>query len=264
MFFLSDVLPLVQIPHKCRFKLWYNMCVKYQHSNEVVHLVGSDVDNQLYCDVETILNDTLLRRDICSLREIINQHDFYVRVSSILPGILKHVAEMRRFPSLLGYCPGINYIAFHALKWCLISHATTIDTSLADTDIAKEVVRLVCFILKDEGGLGLRHVFENELSGLFIRVDTLNNYVRSHLPQIFDHFKTFDIPLQIIVSPWLLTLFSNCKPLPAVTVAEFWDWMILDGFKVNSVVFYIFCYDDCTDILNVTYMYDLCRYEGLL
>jgi hypothetical protein len=40
------------------------------------------------------------------------------------------------------------------------------------------------------------------------------------------------IPLELVASPWLLSLMSQDDFLPAHVVLRVWDWMVLDGVDV--------------------------------
>lgn len=54
------------------------------------------------------------------------------------------------------------------------------------------------------------------------------------LPLLHRHFKTIDLKLDVVVSPWFLTVFIHLhgqQNVPMDTIAQIWDYFIINGWS---------------------------------
>ena len=62
-----------------------------------------------------------------------------------------------------------------------------------------------------------------------IRVFQLNFLIKTHMKELFYHFKKYQINPDIFFSKWILTIFSSY--LPFNTLAKVWDIFLIDKWK---------------------------------
>jgi hypothetical protein len=138
----------------------------------------------------------------------------------------------------LGYCQGMNFIAGLLLK---ITNFDIIDTYY-----------LFCFVL-------------NKINGYFMEGFPLfnyhlyifNHYFKKLFPNLEQHFKDLDIPLELWVGKWIQTLFI--VNLPFDETCRIWDCLFIYGFEFIipiclSIVHYMESYllklKDSSDVMN--------------
>lgn len=79
-------------------------------------------------------------------------------------------------------------------------------------------------------------------------MSVLGQLVEMKLPVIHEHLQSLEVPLQILVSQWLLPVFITTFS-PSVTFAV-WDWLFIDGPDVLLLVALAFISLHQTDILG--------------
>lgn len=65
-------------------------------------------------------------------------------------------------------------------------------------------------------------------------MSVLGQLVQLKLPLIYEHLKVLEVPLEILVSQWLLPVFITT--FPASVTFSIWDWLFIDGPDVLLLV----------------------------
>ena len=82
-----------------------------------------------------------------------------------------------------------------------------------------------------------------------LRIFQLNILIRENLPEIYNHFKKYQINPDIFFSKWILTIFSSY--LQFNTLAIVWDVFFIDGWKAFFKFSLVFLKEMKSDILNL-------------
>jgi len=108
----------------------------------------------------------------------------------------------------IGYCQSMNFVAAFLL-------------------IIFDFVELPAFLI-------FSNMIETILNGYYSRslirimadMVVLQNLVAERLPRLSEHFAKHNVSIPLFVPNWFMSGFTSC--LPSVTVAQCWDWMLMD------------------------------------
>ena len=120
----------------------------------------------------------------------------------------------------VGYCQAMNYLAGMML---LQSPGEGLSAQEKEEDafwlLASMVERILPY-----GWLSA------DLLGTKIDLQVLCELMEDHLPTVRRHLQYLEIPLELVASGWLMTLFSTT--LPAETLFRLWDVLFCNGSRV--------------------------------
>lgn len=120
----------------------------------------------------------------------------------------------------IGYCQGMNFVAGGLIQ-------------LLDDE---ELAFWIFLQFLDDSEMNSLY-FEN-MPDYSIRIYQLNYYLKKYLTPLYNHFRKHQINPDLILSKWILTIFSSY--LPFDTLGKVWDIFILDKWKsilIFSLVF---------------------------
>ena len=115
-----------------------------------------------------------------------------------------------RYDPNLGYVQGMNFIV-----GSLLYHAN------------EEIAFWMFVTLIEE--FELRDIYEPNLPGLYKHCFVLDTMIKQHLPELFTHFQTHNILVEMYASDWIFCLFSNIVPLNLTS--DFYDCFFLQGWS---------------------------------
>lgn len=124
--------------------------------------------------------------------------------------------ELCRYNHGLGYCQGMHFVA-HFLYGIL--------------GTSGEVLRVMDSMLRPP--FYLAELWKNGFSRLKLGLFQLEFLLKIRLPFMHKHLRDLDINLDMIVTPWFLTVFTYLhyqQELPKETVMEIWDFFLLQGW----------------------------------
>mmetsp|Transcript_1718 Transcript_1718/g.1655 ORF Transcript_1718/g.1655 Transcript_1718/m.1655 type:complete len:238 (-) Transcript_1718:13-726(-) len=116
----------------------------------------------------------------------------------------------------VGYCQGMQLVTHFLLG------------ILRDTD---EVLGTLMSLLRPPFYLG--ELWKNGFSRLKLGIFQLEFLLKLKLPYLAKHFKDLDINLDVIVTPWLLTVFTHLlgqQGVPIEVVQWIWDFFLVQGW----------------------------------
>jgi len=137
-----------------------------------------------------------------------------------LERILSSIAYIR--PEI-GYCQGMNFVASALYEF------------LEDEELAFWV--FLYFL--DE--MELNSLYFENMPDYSIRIYQLNYYIKKHIPALYSHFLKNQINPDLILSKWILTIFSSF--LPFNILSKIWDVFIFDKWKALITFSVILLYD---------------------
>mmetsp|Transcript_8004 Transcript_8004/g.7502 ORF Transcript_8004/g.7502 Transcript_8004/m.7502 type:complete len:275 (-) Transcript_8004:291-1115(-) len=121
-----------------------------------------------------------------------------------------------RYDPALGYVQGMNFIVGSLLYHCNEAIAFWMLTTLFET-------------------FEMRDIFEPQLPGLYKHCFVINAMLDHNQPDLYNHFNTHNIMVEMYASDWIFCLFSNIIPIQ--NMADFYDQF----FKHGWCFFYRFC-----------------------
>lgn len=128
-------------------------------------------------------------------------------------------AYSRRNPEI-GYCQSMNYLAGMML---IQSPGGECPVEEKEADAFWLLASLVERILPT-GWLGV------DLLGTQVDLQVLCDLMEEQLPTVRRHLQDLEIPLELVASGWLMTLFSTT--LPSETLFQLWDILFCNGSRV--------------------------------
>ena len=138
---------------------------------------------------------------------------------SILERILCAISYIR--PEI-GYCQGMNFVAAALLE-------------LMDDE---ELSFWIFLNFLDD--IELNSLYFENMPDYNIRIFQLNFYIKKYIQPLFNHFSKFQINPDLILSKWILTIFSSY--LPFDMLSKVWDVFILDNWKAIITFSLVFLY----------------------
>jgi hypothetical protein len=209
------------------------------------NLSHTKMDEELATDIAAVTSEYSLISDVqgedCKTYLI-------KKAGMLLPSILKYIAERSVDDSTpLGFCQGINYLAFFCLKTYFQAQFGDDGNVKITTDAEDSVGALplvstqMCYIL-DSNGLNLQSLYASDLSGLCKVMDNLATFINKHIPTLDEHLQKLNLTPYYFASPWYLTAFANMKTLKPLMVVRIWDWFMMEGITVRDKLLYIHLY----------------------
>lgn len=128
----------------------------------------------------------------------------------LLHKLLVHLCE--RFPDV-GYCQGMHFVVefvFNTVK-------------------SEEITRSLMVRLMNPP-YSLAEVWKTGLPRAKLVSFQLDQLVQLRLPRLSSHFQSLDLPFEVLVTPWILTLFTQLTHIPAETLEFIWDLFIVKGW----------------------------------
>lgn len=148
--------------------------------------------------------------------EKFSSSDFQVKLERILSSIAYIRPE-------IGYCQGMNFVASALFEF------------LED----EELSFWVFLYFLDE--MELNSLYFENMPDYSIRIYQLNYYIKKHIPSLYSHFLKNQINPDLILSKWILTIFSSF--LPFIILSKIWDIFIFDRWKALITFSIILLYD---------------------
>ncbi|OMJ87281.1 hypothetical protein SteCoe_11050 [Stentor coeruleus] len=121
-----------------------------------------------------------------------------------------------KYNASLSYCQGMHFVAHF-----LYGIYGNID----------EVLRVMDALLRPP--FYLSELWKNGFSRLRLGIFQLDFLMKIRLPYFAKHLKDLDINLDMVVTPWFLTVFTYFQyelELPRKTVLEIWDYFLIQGW----------------------------------
>ena len=149
-------------------------------------------------------------------------NDYFIKEGgkSKLNNILE---RMCAFPGNVGYCQGMNFI-LGAMLYLLRNEVKTL-TMFSCMIQSYDLINLFAYNTPDYG----------------IRVYQLNYFVKKYIPNIYYHFKKYNLSFDMIYSNWLLTLFTNYLTFNQLDFP--WTCFLIDKWKGLIKLCLIFIYE---------------------
>jgi hypothetical protein len=134
--------------------------------------------------------------------------DQFVEVEEILIGVCA------LFPNV-GYCQGMQQVAHFLLG------------AFRDSS---EVLGALLSLLRPPFYLG--DLWKTGFTRLKLGIFQIKHMLKLKLPFIARHFKEVDLRLDVVVTPWLLTVFTCliAKQIPVTVVEALWDLFLVNGW----------------------------------
>lgn len=140
----------------------------------------------------------------------------------------------------IGYVQGMSYLAAVMLLYMDTFPAFCCLANLLNTPI------LVCF-------------YRMDMPRIHKYVSVLNSIIAEHIPAVYNHLASLDIPTEFYIIDWILTLFSKALPLDIAT--RIWDNYFLRGdtflyASITGVLSYLSpkltsgTFDECLQLLT--------------
>lgn len=120
----------------------------------------------------------------------------------------------------IGYCQSMNYLAGMMLVQSLEGEPSVQEKEEDSFWLLASVVENIL----PPGWLG------SDLLGTKIDLQVLCELMEQELPAVRIHLQHLEIPLELVASGWLMTLFSTT--LPSETLFQLWDVLFCDGSRV--------------------------------
>eukprot|EP01043_Picozoa_sp_COSAG02_P011212 COSAG02_NODE_409_length_22892_cov_11.461150_16_plen_655_part_00 len=120
----------------------------------------------------------------------------------------------------IGYCQSMNYLAGIMLIQSLEGESSVQKKEEDSFWLLASVVENIL----PTGWLG------SDLLGIKIELQVLCELMEEQLPAVRKHLQLLEIPLELVASGWLMTLFSTT--LPAETLFQLWDVLFCNGSRV--------------------------------
>ena len=137
--------------------------------------------------------------------------------------------KLCKYNQNLSYCQGMHFVA-HFLFGIFGNN--------------EEVLRVMDSLLRPP--FYLAELWKNGFSRLRLGLFQLDFILKIRLPFMYKHLRDLDINLDMIVTPWLLTVFTYLhyqQELPKETVMDIWDFFLLQGWpaiiSVCLAIFYL-------------------------
>ena len=153
-----------------------------------------------------------------------------------LPDRIKEVEEaLRTICSLnyeVGYCQGMQ----------LVTHF--LFTIYND---GEEVVETLKTLMEPPYYMG--EIWKNGFCRLKLAIFQLEILAGLKIPYLLDHLRSVEINLDILVTPWIVTVFTHMmyqQKLPVDTVKQIWDMFIVSGWPIliaTSMAILYLCLD---------------------
>jgi Rab-GTPase-TBC domain len=136
--------------------------------------------------------------------------DHFEEVEEVLLGVCSLIPNV-------GYCQGMQQVAHFLLGYFRDSN---------------EVLGILLNLLRPPFYLG--DLWKIGFTRLKLGIFQLKYLLKLKLPYITNHFKKIGVKLDIIVTPWLLTVFTCLisKSTPLKIIKEIWDMFIINGWPV--------------------------------
>ncbi len=122
----------------------------------------------------------------------------------------------------VGYCQGMNFVAAAILEL------------LDDEELSFWI------FLNFLDDMELNSLYYENMTDYSIRIYQLNHYIKKEIPSLYAHFQKNQINPDLILSKWILTIFSSY--LPFSLLSTIWDIFIFDGWKAIISFSLIFLY----------------------
>ena len=119
----------------------------------------------------------------------------------------------------VGYCQSMNYLAAMGLLFCAEEDAFWLLSAVIEKILPSKWLAA-------------------DLLGTTIDLQVLVKLTTEHLPEVRQHLSLVEIPLELIATPWLMTLFSTS--LPAETLFRL--------VRFSIAVFRLFCHSFAPDL----------------
>ena len=119
-----------------------------------------------------------------------------------------------KYPSV-GYCQSMNFIALALIRSC---HGEENAFWLLGA------VSTVC----------LPNYYSETMTGTQVDMQLVGKLVEMKLPAIHEHLASLEVPLEILISQWLLPIYVTT--FPSTTAFAIWDWLFIDGPDVLLLV----------------------------
>jgi hypothetical protein len=112
-----------------------------------------------------------------------------------------------------GYCQGMNFIVASLLLVFDLDEETTF-----------WMLSSICENIFEIG------YFTTGMDGMKIDLQVLSLLVEDCVPAVAQHLGVLEVPLELVASSWLMSLFTAC--LPAETLFRVWDILFCEGSEV--------------------------------
>jgi hypothetical protein len=89
----------------------------------------------------------------------------------------------------------------------------------------------------------------------------LDQLVKLRLPRLAAHFHDLELPLEVMVAPWVLTLFTQLTHLPVTTLALIWDLFLTRGWAAVLAVSLVFLYMSEEEVLGKSLDYTMMVFD---
>jgi hypothetical protein len=144
----------------------------------------------------------------------------------------------------VGYCQGMHFIT-EFLYTLLQSENRTLDLLL----------RLMA------PPYSLAEVWKPGLPRAKLVAFQLDQLVKLRLPRLAAHFHDLELPLEVMVAPWVLTLFTQLTHLPVPTLALIWDLFLTRGWAAVLAVSLVFLYMSEEEVLGKSLDYTMMVFD---
>ena len=155
-----------------------------------------------------------------------SQSSHRAEVERILVGLCERYAEV-------GYCQGMHFTT-EFLYSVLKSEQRTSDLLL----------RLMA------PPYSLAEVWKPGLPRAKLVAFQLDQLVQLRLPRLAVHCQALELPLEVMVAPWVLTLFTQLTNLPPPTLALIWDLFLTRGWAAVLAVSLVLLYLSEEEVLG--------------
>jgi len=114
----------------------------------------------------------------------------------------------------VGYCQGMNFIA--ALFLMVMDD--------------EETAFWMFVSVMNEDVYNLRELFVRDMAGTQEVLYVAERLIEQFLPRLFDHFQLQNVQMSMILTPWLMTIYT--RNFPFELVLRVWDSFLVEGWKV--------------------------------
>ena len=135
----------------------------------------------------------------------------------------------------VGYCQGLDMACAFALSVAEEGRSPGFANSF-------ELERVVFGFLRAVLELGVRDWFEPPLLGLRAATSAFWTLLENDLPLLSEHLASECVGCELLVLPWLQTLFCGVRWMPRAVLSRIWEAWLLDGtpkvlFRVALMLF---------------------------
>lgn len=184
----------------------------YRFRLNLPSITPTDVSNDMLADIQ---------RDLSR-----SQTSNSVEIERIVVGLCERHGEV-------GYCQGMHFITQFLYK------------------VLKSENRTLDLLLRLMGPpYCLAEVWKPGLPRVKLVAFQLDQLVKLRLPALAVHFHELELPLEVMVAPWVLTLFTQLTHIPASTLAWVWDLFLTRGWAAVLAVSLILLYLSEKEVLG--------------